>query len=311
MDNKRPAPQGRPQCIDLVAQFNRRGILRGAAAAMAITAVARSKIASAEGAVAANPNSTLGKAIASKSIKVGIAGLAGFGYLGADGKPTGIDVDVLRACMQSLGITNLEPVQTAFGSLIPGLNAGQFDVVAAGLAITKQRCSQVAFGDPAAWIGGAFIVRKGNPKKLHSWADVVRTEAIFAVGTGSSDINMAKALGIPDSRILQFQQFGSAAAVAAGRADFTSAGKLVQVEYLKNNPNPNLEIVDADPVDASGNTIKYHSAVAFRPQDTDFRDAYNKELAKLKSSGQLLVLLGKYGLGENEVPKTTAAALCN
>ncbi|MHC4047924.1 hypothetical protein [Bradyrhizobium sp. 23AC] len=52
MGNERPAPQGRPQSVavaDEQFEFNRWGILRAAAAAMAITAVSRSKIASAEG----------------------------------------------------------------------------------------------------------------------------------------------------------------------------------------------------------------------------------------------------------------------
>ncbi|WP_369392660.1 hypothetical protein [Paraburkholderia kururiensis] len=38
--------------------------------------------------------------------------------------------------------------------------------------ITPERCKQVAFADPQYQIQDTLLVLKGNPKKLHSYADV-------------------------------------------------------------------------------------------------------------------------------------------
>ena len=47
-----------------------------------------------------------------------------------------------------LGVKKVDAVLTEWGALIPGLKAGRFDVIAAGMYITPERCKQVAFADP-------------------------------------------------------------------------------------------------------------------------------------------------------------------
>ena len=71
---------------------------------------------------------------------------------------------------------------TEFGSLIPGLNSQQFDVVSAGMYINPSRCEQVLFSDPEYQMLDAFIVRKGNPKNLHTYEDIAEGQG--QVGDG-------------------------------------------------------------------------------------------------------------------------------
>ncbi|MGG4037711.1 transporter substrate-binding domain-containing protein [Heyndrickxia ginsengihumi] len=48
--------------------------------------------------------------------------------------------------------------------------------------------------------------------------------------------------------------------------------------------------------------MKGYGATVFRKQDDDFREAFNKELEKMKKDGELLKILKKYGFTENELP---------
>ena len=110
-------------------------------------------------------------------VRLGIAGEIPYGYIDKDGELTGEAPELARVDLQAArASTRSSPSPTEFGSLIPGLNSQQFDVVAAGMYINPERCEQVIFADPDYQMLDAFIVRKGNPKDLHTYEDIVETE---------------------------------------------------------------------------------------------------------------------------------------
>ena len=53
---------------------------------------------------------------------------------------------------------------TEFGSLIPGLKAGRFDIIAAGMFVNPARCDEIAFSEPSYGIGQAMLVPDGQPE---------------------------------------------------------------------------------------------------------------------------------------------------
>src|SRR5690606_6122996 len=98
-----------------------------------------------------------------------------------------------------------------FGSLIPGLQAGRFDMIAAGMYILPERCAQVSFSNPTYSVGEAFIVAKGNPLALHSYADVAKhPTATLGVVAGAVERAYARASEIPDDRVAVFPDAPSA-----------------------------------------------------------------------------------------------------
>jgi polar amino acid transport system substrate-binding protein len=94
---------------------------------------------------AASAETTLERIKRAGEIRIGFANEAPFGYQTPDGKLTGEAPEVGKAVLKQLGITKVEGVLTEFGALIPGLRAGHFDMIAAGMYITPQRCKQVQF----------------------------------------------------------------------------------------------------------------------------------------------------------------------
>ena len=73
----------------------------------------------------------------------------------------GIDVDIANAIAEKLGV-ELEIVDIAFNSLIPSLNAGKADFIAAGMTATDERRKNVDFTQAYFNASQAIIVKIGS-----------------------------------------------------------------------------------------------------------------------------------------------------
>jgi polar amino acid transport system substrate-binding protein len=251
----------------------------------------------------------LGRLRAAGVVRLGIAGEIPFGYIDKDGQLTGEAPELARVIFKRLGVDRVQPVPTEFGSLIPGLNSQQFDVVAAGMYITPDRCEQVIFADPDYQMLDSFIVRKGNPKGLHSYRDVVEKKVKFATGTGYAEIQYAVEAGYKQSDILIVpDQVAGLNAVEAGRVDVFAGTAVTVREVVKKSSKaeatkPFAPLVKGKPHVDGG-------AFAFRPTETRLRDAFNVELHKLKKSGELSRILRPFGFTSAEMTDLTAKELC-
>ncbi|MFC5902565.1 ectoine/hydroxyectoine ABC transporter substrate-binding protein EhuB [Streptomyces zhihengii] len=243
------------------------------------------------------------------TVRLGIAGEVPYGYVDEQGEFTGEAPELARVVFKRLGIDSVQPVATDFASLIPGLNSQQFDVVSAGMYINKDRCAQVIFADPEYQMLDSFIVRKGNPKNLRSYEDVVRAKAKLATGTGYAEIGYAIAAGIPEKEIVILQdQVAGLNAVESGRVDVFAGTALTAREVVRKSSRaeatePFAAVVDGKKqIDGGG--------FAFRPTDTALRDAFNTEIHKMKKSGELFRILKPFGFTESEMTTLTAEELC-
>ncbi|MGW2559066.1 ectoine/hydroxyectoine ABC transporter substrate-binding protein EhuB [Streptomyces sp. NPDC001514] len=243
------------------------------------------------------------------TVRLGIAGEVPYGYIDDQGAFTGEAPELARTVFRRLGVTDVQPVATDFASLIPGLNSQQFDVVSAGMYINKERCAQVIFSDPEYQMLDSFIVRKGNPKNLRSYEDVVRSGAKFATGTGYAEIGYAVAAGYPEKDIVILQdQVAGLNAVESGRVDVFAGTALTTREVVRKSSKaeatePFAAVVDGKrKIDGGG--------FAFRPTDTELRDAFNAEIHRMKKSGELFRILRRFGFTESEMTELTAKELC-
>ncbi|MFF2066170.1 ectoine/hydroxyectoine ABC transporter substrate-binding protein EhuB [Streptomyces sp. NPDC058200] len=252
---------------------------------------------------------TLARLKSQRTVRLGIAGEAPYGFINEQGDFTGEAVELAKVIFKRLGIGGVQPVATDFSSLIPGLNSQQFDVVSAGMYINKERCDQVIFADPEYQMLDSFIVRKGNPKGLNSYQDVVRAKAKIATGTGYAEIDYAISAGIPEKEIIILQDpVAGLNAVESGRVDVFAGTALTGREVVKKSrkaeaTKPFAPLVDGKKkIDGGG--------FAFRPTDTGLRDAFNTEIHKMKKSGELFRVLKPFGFTESEMTTLTAEELC-
>ncbi|MEU3920846.1 ectoine/hydroxyectoine ABC transporter substrate-binding protein EhuB [Streptomyces sp. NBC_00879] len=287
----------------LTGSIRRRTVLLGTAAAGALGA------AGAAGCSRVPSGDALARLKSQRTVRLGIAGEVPYGYVDDQGEFTGEAPELARVIFKRLGIDSVQPVATDFASLIPGLNSQQFDVVSAGMYINKERCEQVIFADPEYQMLDSFIVRKGNPKNLHTYEDVVKAKAKFATGTGYAEIDYAVAAGYPEKDIVILQdQVAGLNAVESGRVDVFAGTALTTREVVKKSrkaeaTEPFAAVVDGEKkIDGGG--------FAFRPTDTELRDAFNVEIHKMKKSGELFRILRPFGFTKNEMTALTAEELC-
>ncbi|MFJ4692001.1 ectoine/hydroxyectoine ABC transporter substrate-binding protein EhuB [Streptomyces sp. NPDC088766] len=243
------------------------------------------------------------------SVRIGIASEPPFGYVGDDGRATGEAPAIAEVVFKRLGIDEVKPVPVDFGALIPGLKARQFDVVSAGMYINPVRCEQVLFADPDYLMLDSFIVRKGNPHGIRTYADVRKKGLTLASGKAYAQIDYARAAGIRDVLVLPDQVAGLDA-VAQGRVDAFAGTRItvraaVEGRGRVSATEPFQPVVDGRPAYGAG-------GFAFRLSEKNFRDAFNGELLKLKQQDyrELLEIVGPFGFGMDEMTDLTAKELC-
>jgi polar amino acid transport system substrate-binding protein len=157
---------------------------------------------------------------AGKSIRIGFANEVPWAYPGENNTPLGFANAFALGVLKRMGYTNIEPVVTEWGGLIPGLQANRFDIITGGMYILKSRCENVNFAEPLGVFGDAFIVPKGNPKGIQTYQDIKQKGSVLATGAGYNIVEVAKKEGIDEANIMQVPgPTEILAAVKSGRAD--------------------------------------------------------------------------------------------
>jgi polar amino acid transport system substrate-binding protein len=248
---------------------------------------------------AANAQSLMERAESGEPIRIGFANEVPFAYPGEDGSPMGFVNVMTIAVLEQMGYEDIEPVQTEWGGLIPGLNANRFDIVTGGMNILASRCENIAFSEPIATIGDGFIVAPGNPKNISDYASLVENEAVMVTGSGYSNIEAATAAGVDEADIMQVPgPTEILAAVRAGRAD-AGAGTYFTMKQLADSSDGAVEA--SDPSAMPEDSFNW-AGIGFRESDQDFLDAFNAALADYVGSQEMLAAVAEYGYGEGSLP---------
>ncbi|MEW2355113.1 ectoine/hydroxyectoine ABC transporter substrate-binding protein EhuB [Spirillospora sp. NPDC029432] len=256
---------------------------------------------------------TLAKAKQEGKIRVGFANEAPYGFTDKSGKLTGEAPELARAIFKELGINNVEGVQVDFGGLIGGLKAKRFDVIAAGMFINKERCAEVAFSDPDYVAKTAFMVPKGNPKKILKFEDVTKTKANIGVLTGAVEGGYAEKLGVPKGQIKTFADQPSAyEGLKAERIDAIALTRISLVDLLSKHQGEPYEVTEAFVPVIDGKEQFGAGGFAFRKADTDLLKAFNDKLTEFKQQNKLLPIIQPFGFSQAELPGAgdTAAKFC-
>jgi polar amino acid transport system substrate-binding protein len=257
--------------------------------------------------------STLERARSDGAIRIGISGERPYSYADTDGRVTGAQPEVARAVLARIGVPGLDAVQVPFQELVPRLREGQFDLVAAGMTVTPERCRDVAFTRPDFVAFPAFLVREGNPQKIRSFRDVARSRVRLAVLAGAAEIDYARAARVPDEQLevvdSQSELFRSVAdeRVAAGVLT-----RLSLADELRRNPGSGLAVTDAVEPVAGGRRIVPGAAFAVRIGENDLLAAFDRELSALHASGEWLRITEPFGFTSDNLPPPdlTTEALC-
>lgn len=237
------------------------------------------------------------------TVRIGIANEVPYGYMDPEtNEATGEAPELARAILGELGIETIDASVVEFGSLIPGLLADQYDMIAAGMFINPERAEQVIFSDPDYCGYTAFAVPEGNPMGLETFESFLETDAVLGVLGGAVEETYAVDTGIPDNQIERFGDTPSLVdALTAGRidafalTDATVATQTADLEGFESN-TPFVPVIDGEEQLGCG-------AFAFPPDAQEFRDIFNEKLNEFQDDGKVLPIVSEFGFSEEAVER--------
>jgi polar amino acid transport system substrate-binding protein len=245
---------------------------------------------------------------AGESIRIGFANIPIWAFPDENGNPAGFMNDVAVETLKSMGYTNIEPVVTDWGGLIPGLQAGRYDMITGGMYILKSRCENVSFSDPVGNFSDAFLVPTGNPKAINNYEDIVSSGSILVTGAGYNTVEAAKKVGVTDDKLMQVPgPTEIMAAVKAGRAD---AGVLTYFEasHLAHESGGELELGDLAKMPE---WTKNWAGIGFRHEDGDFLAKFNEAMHAYIGTDAMLEKVAANEYTKDHLPgDVTAAWVC-
>lgn len=195
-------------------------------------------------------------------------------YLGDDGTPAGIDVDVAWAIADEIGV-ELEVVDMDFDGLISALQSGKGDIVAAGLTVTEERKGSVDFSDTYADATQLIIVPAEGA--------TVASEDDLAGKTVGVQLGTTGDLWVSDNAdAAEIKQYKNALEAAMdlqnGRLDAVVIDKLPAENIV--NSNDDLVLIEMASTDEQ-------YAIAVQKNNQDLVDVINAVIARMLADGSL------------------------
>ncbi len=195
-------------------------------------------------------------------------------------KIVGIDAEIAALIADKLGM-ELEIVDVAFDSIIPGVQSGKYDMGMAGLTVNEERLEKVAFSTSYATGIQAVIVKEDSDIKT---IDDLAGKKIGVQTSTTGDIYATDDYG--EDAITRYDN--GAVAVQALLAD------KVDCVIIDNEPaksyvaaNEGLKVLDTE------YTVEDY-AICFAKEDTELKDKVDGALKELIADGSVKAVIEKY-----------------
>jgi len=210
-----------------------------------------------------------------------------FSFFDNQGRLTGFDIDIAHALCRRLG-KPCEIVAIPWRELLPGLAAGQYDIIVASMSKTPGREQQAEFTDAYYRARDVFIGHVGA-------APVTATSAQGRVLATQADTIYATYLHqhYQDTAILKFTPTLTAAfkALLKGEADLILCDNLSAFTFMGTEAGQGIDII-GDPVTINAITETAHIQV--RKGNLALRDALNAALRDLRLDGTFHKINARY-----------------
>lgn len=197
----------------------------------------------------------------------------------------GIDIDLSQAIADKLGV-KLEVSDIAFDSLIPSMNAGKADFIAAGMTATEDRKKNVDFSDPYFNASQAIIVAKDSDIKTRG--DLNGKTVGVQQGT-TGDTYCTNDDGSSDVKVKEVKRYpkgmDAVSDLIAGRLDAV---------VIDDYPAEKLAAKNADKVVKLDDALTEEEYAIAMPKGSDLVDVVNGVIKDLKDSGELNKIIDKY-----------------
>ncbi|MBK1653293.1 transporter substrate-binding domain-containing protein [Allochromatium vinosum] len=255
------------------------------------------------------PDDTLARVRTEGVIRIGYAVEPPYAFVTPGGEVTGESPEVAKILVARLGIERIVWSQMAFSELIPALQTGRIDVIAAGLFVNAERARQVRFSRPTFRVRPALLVAKGNPYALRACEDLLgQPELRVAVIAGSVEQALLHRVGLADERLVPVPDaLTGSRAVESGLADVLALSSPTLRWRLEQAPLADVELVQVpdEPTTLAGADYGI-GAFAFRLIDQRLAQAWDEAARDYIGGAEHRALLKRFGFGPTEVPQPVA-----
>lgn len=200
-------------------------------------------------------------------------------------KIVGIDAEVAQAIADKLGM-ELKIEDVAFDSIIPGVQAGKYDMGMAGMTVTEERQKSVNFSTSYAKGVQVVIVKEGSDIKT---IDDVKGKKIGVQTSTTGDIYASadpKDGGFGEENVTKYDNGAVAVqALLSGKVDCVIIDNEPAKSYVAANKG--LTILETSYVEED-------YAICFNKDNTDLQDKVNKALEELIADGTVKSIVDKY-----------------
>lgn len=232
---------------------------------------------------ASEPDPLLARVKKAGVINVGVANDPPATIINPDGSLTGQGPVTVQRIMKRLGVPKVKGISATFGELVPGLQAGRWDMIAGVISVTAPRCAVIQYSPPfeATPFEIAYYpsVVSPAPKTV---ADVIHRGYTAGFSQGSAYIQFCESKGMDAGKVVQFPDTTSLLLALKSKRVQVIVGDTGSFNFtpavMKQNPFHAL-IGPSDGPFAAG-------AVAFRKTDSAFAKAFDEQFAKMKASGE-------------------------
>jgi polar amino acid transport system substrate-binding protein len=150
----------------------------------------------------------------------------------AQGKPTGLIVEMMEIAGQELGVT-VEWQDMAWESLIPSLTQGKVDMIAANMSMNLNRTKTIRFSDPYMFTGVFVLARKDS--NFTSWKQVLEKQTLACTMGSSHAAYLIERYNYEPRQYESMPEWVSE--LKGGRIDGVMDDELLLLELVKQNPD--------------------------------------------------------------------------
>ena len=195
-------------------------------------------------------------------------------------KVVGIDAEVAALIADKLGM-ELEIVDIAFDSIIPGVQSGKYDMGMAGLTVTEDRLEKVDFSTSyATGVQSVIVKEDGAIQSL----DDIAGKMIGVQTTTTGDIYASDEFG--EEFVTKYDNGAAAVqALIAGKVDCVIIDNEPAKSYVAANEG--LKILD------TSYTVEDY-AICFAKNNTELKDKVDAALKELIADGSVQAVVNEY-----------------
>ena len=192
----------------------------------------------------------------------------------------GIDAEIAKLIADKLGM-ELKIEDVAFDSIIPGVQAGKYDMGMAGMTVNEERLQSVNFSDSYATGVQVVIVKEGG--SIASLDDIAGKKIGVQTST-TGDIYASDDFG--DENVVKFDSGAAAVeALKSGKVDCVIIANEPAKSYVAANEG--LKILETE-------YAVEDYAICFAKDNTELQEKVNAALKELIADGSVQKIIDKY-----------------